>query len=63
MSYCIQRAPLRDYFPCADGTGNPKQWFVLDTKQESCDGLPLCVAGPFNTQREAFTAAEKEKTA
>jgi hypothetical protein len=60
MAFIIQRARLRRYFPGADGRANPLQWFVLDPAYESCDGTPMCIAGPFRKQREAFAAADRE---
>ena len=60
MSYCIQRAPLRRYFPCADGRANPLQWFVLDSAYETSDGAALCIGGPFTRKREAEAFAEQD---
>jgi hypothetical protein len=52
----IVRAKLRDYFPAADGRGNPRQWFAL---QQAPEGRPVdVIAGPFSTQRELLAQVE-----
>ena len=60
MAYVIQKARLRRFFPGADGRANPWQWFVLDSAYETDSGDIVCVAGPFDTKREAENAADKD---
>ena len=57
MSYRVEKAPLREHMPHADGRANPMQWWVFDSDDNTL------AAGPFDRAREAWAAAANEASA